>query len=95
MSIPEGSKVFAAHRKITIGTVLFWFTVLPGCAGIALTLAALYMLATGAAPGTPIYLDEDAPTKAAAILQLLWGVGWVALPFLLRGIVRRRAKRFR
>jgi hypothetical protein len=57
-----------------------------------MALTDLYMLATGSKPGTPIYLDELAPTRQEALLQLAYGLALVILQFLLRSAIRRRKK---
>jgi hypothetical protein len=80
-----------ALAKLTT-TVLLWCAVFIGCGIIAIALADLYMLGTGSKPGTPIFLDELAPTAQQALLQLACGVALVIVPFLLRAAVRRRAQ---
>jgi hypothetical protein len=69
-----------------------WCAVLVGCSIVAMALTDLYMLAAGAEPGTPIYLDELAPTRPEALLQLAYGLTLVIGQFLLRSATRRRKK---
>ena len=75
-----------------LAKVLLWGVVLVGCGGVAIALADLYMLATGSKPGTPIFLDELAPTSQQALLQLAYGGALVIIPFLLRAVVKRWGK---
>ena len=77
-----------ALRKFS-GTILLWFPVLVGCFIVTMALAELYMLAMGSKPGTPIFLDELAPTPRDAILDLAYGVAIITLPFLLRSAIRQ------
>ena len=72
--------------------VLLWCLVIVGCGVVTIALADLYMLGTGSQPGTPIFLDELAPTRPQALLQLAWGSVLVIIPFLLRAVTRRSAK---
>jgi hypothetical protein len=70
-------------------STLMWVIVLCGCIGFAFTLAGAYMLATGAKPGEPIFLDELAPTAKGAGLNLAYFAAMVAVPFALRSALRR------
>lgn len=70
-----------------------WYAVLVGCFLVAKAVTDLYMLARGAEPGTPIYLDELAPTRQEALLQLMYGLALLTVQFLLRAVMRRRRKK--
>jgi hypothetical protein len=78
-------------KKVS-AAVMLWSAVFVGCFIGATALADLYMLAKGSEPGTPIYLDELAPTEQEALLQLGYGAALVVLPFLMRRLLRRRTK---
>lgn len=75
-----------ALRKFS-GAILLWVPVVVGCFIVTMALAELYMLATGSKPGTPIFLDELAPTPRDALLDLLYGAAIITLPFLLRSAI--------
>jgi hypothetical protein len=77
--------------KVSAAAML-WSAVFVGCFSIVIALVDLYMLAKGSAPGTPIFLDELAPTEEEAALQLGYGSALVSLPFLMRRLATRRKK---
>ena len=77
-----------ALKKVP-GAILLWVPVLVGCFIVTMALAELYMLAMGSKPGTPIFLDELAPTPGVALLDLLYGAAIITLPFLLRSAIRQ------
>lgn len=57
----------------------------------ALAVAGLYMvLVEGVAPGEPIWLDELAPSKGGAIVQLATGAAVIAVALYVRTLIRRK-----
>ena len=68
--------------------------VLYGCLEIVHALAALNMLVFGGvAPGTPIFMDELAPTIAESSIELSIGFALVAIPLFLRWLIHRKMVR--
>ena len=75
------------------GAVLIWSTVLVSCVVTSTAFAEIYTLATGSQPGTPIFLDELAPTRLQAGLQLIYGIALVTAPFLVLTAIQRWQKK--
>jgi hypothetical protein len=60
---------------------------------VAMALAGLYMVVfEGVPPGEPIWLDELAPSKSGAALQVAIGAGLVGLSLVLRAAIRRKLR---
>jgi hypothetical protein len=75
-------------RKGIVGAILLGAAVIVGCGVTSLALTDIYMLATDAQPGTPIFLDELAPTPLQVLRQLICGIMWITVPFLVRTALR-------
>jgi hypothetical protein len=62
-----------------------------GALVVAIALAGLYMVVfEGVRPGEPIWLDELAPSKSSAALQLAIGAGLIGVSLVARAAIRRR-----
>lgn len=62
-----------------------------GALVVAIALAGLYMVVVeGVQPGEPIWLDELAPSKSRAALQVAIGAGLIGVSLIVRAAIRRR-----
>jgi hypothetical protein len=62
-----------------------------GALVVAMALAGVYMVVfEGVRPSEPIWLDELAPPKSSAALQVAIGAGLIGVSLAVRAAIRRR-----
>jgi hypothetical protein len=73
--------------------VLLWILTIVGCATTAASLTDLYMIVVfGVKPGTPIYLDDLAPTRTDTLLWLTLGLAIIAASIVGRSAIQKPQK---